>query len=113
MKPARVLGFNIMVAARKANISDAELGQLIGCSENDVKRIYAGRLYMSFQQLATIANHTNTNVSTLLTNQEDYEKQDQKTQASHPVPPPFQGVTDRIFRQHPASMRRQVYFIMG
>ena len=74
MKPARVLGFNIMVAARKANISDAELGQLIGCSENDVKRIYAGRLYMSFQQLATIANHTNTNVSTLLTNQEDYEK---------------------------------------
>ena len=46
-------------------------------------------------------------------NQEDYEKQDQKTQASHPVPPPFQGVTDRIFRQHPASKWRQVYFIMG
>ena len=74
MKEIRILGFNIMVAARKANISDAELGQLIGCSENDVKRIYTGRLYMSFQQLATIANHTNTNVSTLLTNKEDYEK---------------------------------------
>ena len=73
MKPARVLGFNILMAARKANISDTELSQLIGCSENDVKRIYAGRLYMSFQQLATIANHTNTNVSTLLTNNSDYD----------------------------------------
>ena len=74
MKEIRILGFNIMMAARKANLSDAELGKLIGCSENDVRRIYAGRLYMSFQQLATIANHTNTNVSTLLANKEDYEK---------------------------------------
>ena len=73
MKPARVLGFNILMAARKANISDAELGQLIGCSENDMKRVYVGRLYLSFKQLATIANHTDTNVSTLLTNNSEYD----------------------------------------
>ena len=73
MQPVRVLGFNIWQAARKANLSDAELGALINCSENDMKRIYAGRLYMSFQQLAAIANRTNTSVSTLLTNTAEYD----------------------------------------
>jgi len=66
VQKARMLGSRIRQLAEQNEIPVSELSTLLGCSEGQVKSLFAGRSFASFQQITALANRFNVSISDIL-----------------------------------------------
>ena len=75
MQQARMLGYRVEKIADSCNVSPLELSQVIGCDENQIKSLFKGRSFVSFEQLVLLSKTLNVNVSDFLSGYDaDYNK---------------------------------------
>lgn len=66
MQKARMLGSRIRQLAEQNGIPISELSTLLRCSEGQVKSLFAGRSFASFEQISTLANRFNVSIADIL-----------------------------------------------
>lgn len=62
----RILGNSCYMLAKEHNISPEKIAEAIGCTEEQVNKIFYGRCYMSYRQLEIMASLFGLNVKELL-----------------------------------------------
>ena len=72
MQDMRVLGLTIQKLAAEHHVSVPELGALIRCDADQVKRLFKGRLFLAFDQLLALADRFQVSVDTLLDGDREY-----------------------------------------
>ncbi len=66
MQKARIIGNYIEQLATEQGISNAELSEILGCKERQVKALMKGRMLASFEQLSVLAQKFGVSVSDLM-----------------------------------------------
>lgn len=72
MKDARILGNYVQKLAAEQNVTISDLSALMHCSEQQVKALFKGRFFASFQQLELLAGTFGVKVSQLIHGDESY-----------------------------------------
>lgn len=74
MKQARMLGNYAQHLAEEKQLSISELSICLGCEDKHVESFFKGRAFLSFAQIASLAQKLNVPVEKLLDgNEEQYE----------------------------------------
>ncbi|MCM1234000.1 MAG: helix-turn-helix domain-containing protein [Ruminococcus flavefaciens] len=66
MQKARMLGNYLQQLAEERGMTVAGLGTLLGCSKPQICALFAGRRFLTFDQLSTLADTFHVSVETLL-----------------------------------------------
>lgn len=66
MQKARMLGNYLRQLVEERGMTAAGLGTLLGCSERQICALFAGRRFLTFDQLSTLANTFSVPVEKLL-----------------------------------------------
>ena len=66
MQEARVLGNYIEHLAKMKGLSISDLGQILECSEHQIRALIKGRAFASFAQMTTLAEELDPSVEALL-----------------------------------------------
>lgn len=74
MKSMRVLGNMIEKLAQENNATPENMGQLLHCTADQVKAMYKGRIFPSFEQLNQLATYFSTTIDALLDGDEQHYK---------------------------------------
>lgn len=67
MQEARMLGNYVQQLARGKNMTNSDLGQVMGCTENQVYSFIKGRAFASFNQIQKLATALDISEEALLT----------------------------------------------
>jgi transcriptional regulator with XRE-family HTH domain len=66
MQKARMIGNYVEQLSKKAGVSTARLGDILGCSENQAYSFIKGRSFVSFEQISKLASSFGVSVSAIL-----------------------------------------------
>lgn len=66
MQKARMLGNHLRQLADERGITATELGTLLGCSAQQMCALFAGRRFLTFDQLSALADRFRVSVEALL-----------------------------------------------
>ena len=72
MKDMRVLGLTIQKLAAEHHVTESDLGSLIHCDPDQVKYLFKGRLFPTFDQLLALADRFQVSVDVLLDGDHEY-----------------------------------------
>lgn len=75
MQKARMMGNRLRQLAEKNKVPVSELSALLGCSEVQVKSLFAGRSFASFEQISTLANRFHVSIADILAGDTEHYNQ--------------------------------------
>lgn len=76
MTKLRLMGSYIKDLAKDNSILDSEMADILHCTQNQIERIYSGRVILSYQQLELLSKKFNMSVLDLIKgNKERYDKE--------------------------------------